>query len=284
MLAVICGLPCPILRAQFPVVPERCAELPHPHKTITTRRRVIIERVDFDGPIHLTRAEVAQSVKEANNAMIDPDDPEWIKGFAENMLRELWLDRGFFNANVTAESHSLSRNSTIEKFLVAAHVEEGLQYRLQGIRFGGDETNVPETQLRAALPISDGELFDVSQIRKGIDALTNLFGSLGYIDFTAVADTQENDDSRQISVVFQLDLQNQFRVGKVEILTGNPKLEARLRKLFRTGEVFHSGTLDAFCKENRSALPKGFSSRDVRIRRNATTGILDLVFDLRVCR
>jgi outer membrane protein assembly factor BamA len=270
--------------AQFPVVPERCAESPHPHKSLKTWRRVVIERVDFDSPTHVNQSEVAQSIQEANHTMMDADDPQWINEFADDALRELWLDRGFFNAHVTAESHSLSRNSTMEKFLVAAHVEEGLQYRLQGIRFGGDKTDVPETELRAAFPISDGELFDVSRIRKGIEALTNLFGSLGYIDFSAVPDTRMNDDSRQISVVLQLDLQKQFRVGKVEILTVNPKLEARLRELLRTGEVFHSGALDAFCKENRSALPKGFSSRDVHTRRNARTGILDLSFDLRVCQ
>jgi hypothetical protein len=273
-----------MLSAQFPVVPERCAESPQPHKTIKTWRRVVIERLDFDSPIHVNQSEVAQSIQEANHTMMDADDPQWINELADVVLRELWLDRGFFNAHVTAKFHSLSRNSTMEKFVVAAHVEEGLQYRLQGIRFGGDKTDVPETELRAAFPISDGELFDVSQIKKGIEALTNLYGSLGYIDFTAVPDTRMNDDSREISVVLQLDLQKQFRVGKVEILTVNPKLEARLRELFRTGEVFQSRTLDAFCNENRSVLPKGFSSRDVFIRRNARTGILDLSFDLRVCR
>jgi hypothetical protein len=284
LLVTICGLPCLIPSAQFPIVPERCAESPQPHKPISTGRRVIIERVDFDGPIDIPQADVSQSIKKANHAMIDADDSEWIKGFAEDTLRELWQDRGFFTAHVTAEARSLSRDSTTEKFLVTAHVEEGLQYSLQGIQFGGDKTDVPETELRAAFPISNGELLNVSRIREGINALTTLFGSLGYIDFTAVPDTAMNDDSRQISVVIYLDLQKQFRIGKVEVLTANPKLVARLRETFLTGEVFHSGTLDAFCKENRSVLPKRFSFRDVQILRNVNTGIVDLRFDLRICR
>lgn len=234
LLALICGFPCALLFAdQFPVVPDRCLEPSHPRKTIATWRRVAIERVDFDGPIHLSQSDIAQAIKEANHDPFDANHSEWIEEFAEVGLRQLWLDRGFFNALVTAEARPLSRNSSIQRFLVTAHVNEGLQYRLEGIRFAGNETDVPESKLRGAVPIADGDLFSVSRIRDGIDALTRLFGSLGYIDFTAVPDTEENDNSRQISVVFNLDLQKQFRVGKVEVRTVNSKLEARLRELFR---------------------------------------------------
>jgi outer membrane protein assembly factor BamA len=244
----------------------------------------MIERVEFDGPIVVSQADVARAVREANHSMMDADDPEWIKGFADR-LRELWLSRGFFNARVTAEPQSLSRNSSIERFVVAAHSWEGLQYRLGGIRFAGDETDVPEQQLRRAIPLADGELFDVSRIRDGISALTELYGSLGYVDFTAVPDTDVDDTLRQISLTMTLDLQKQYRIGKVEIFTVSPKVEARLKELFRPGEVFDSSALEEFVKQYRSALPPGVMvPSDVHILRNARTGILDLGFDFRVCR
>jgi len=283
LLAAICGAPHPVLcSGQFPVVPERCAGTSHHRKAIITWRKAFIARVDFDGPIHLSQSVVAQIIKEANHGRMNADDPEWVKGFAEVGLREMWLNHGFYKVNVTAEAHSLGGNSSIERFLVTAHVNEGLQYWLSGVRFVG-ATDVPEAKLREAVPIRDGEPFDVSRIKEGIQSLTKLYDSLGYIDFTTAPFVDVDDD--RISVVFHLDLQKQYRVGKVEIRTVDSRLEIRLREFVRPGEVYDSGAVEDFLKKNKSALPPGFSpTDDIYLVRNMKAGIVDLGFDFRRCR
>jgi outer membrane translocation and assembly module TamA len=246
-------------------------------------RKVVIERLNFDGPIHLSRSDVAGITREANQKMLDADDPGWIKGFTEISLRDAWLTHGYFKVNVTAQARSLGGNSSKERFLVTAQVEEGLQYHLGNIRFVGGSI-FPERELRAAFPIHDGEVLNVGLIRNGIDALTELYASQGYIDFAPVPDDEIDDNLRQISVVFHLDEQKQYRVGKVEIKASDPRLEASLKGLAVPGKIFNSEAVENFFRENKSVLPLGQSRGDeMYVYRNIEAGIVDLAFDIRNC-
>jgi outer membrane protein assembly factor BamA len=285
LLAVVGCLTCSVLcRAQFPSVPERCSMRAHPRKIILTWRRVIIKSIDFDGPIHLSQSDVARIIKETNQKVLNADDPDWIKDFTKIGLRDAWETHGYFTVNATAKARSMGGNSNEERFLVTAHVEEGLQYHLRDIRFRGDST-VPETELRAAIPIRDGEIFSVPLIRNGIEALTKMYGSHGYIDFTAVPDTEiDNDRPAWISLVFVLDQQRQYRVGKVEVMASNQKLEARLRGVLSPGAIYNSEAVEDFFRQNEPEFPFGMvRSDEMQLTRNFETGIVDLTFDIRTC-
>jgi outer membrane protein assembly factor BamA len=278
--------------AQFPFPPERCSAPVRTQKAITTWRKVIVKRIDFDGPIHLSQSDVAQIIEETNQRELNTDEPEWIKYFTEISLRGTWQDHGYFKVMVTSQARSLGGNSSEERFLVSAHVDEGLQYRLRDIRFrsstdtgiGGDST-ISDPELRAAIPIRDGEIFNVALIRTGIEALTKLYVSHGYLDFTAVPDTEIDDDLRPwISLVFTLNLQKQFRVGKVVLMGLDPKLEARLTELIRPGDIYNPEVVEDFLKKNKAVLPTGFSLvDDANFLRNVKAGTIDLAFDFRTC-
>jgi outer membrane protein assembly factor BamA len=265
-------------------MPERCSLPARPRKVSITWRKAVIERVTFDGPIHLSHAYIARVIREANQRELNADDPDWIKGFTQIDLREAWQSHGYFTVYLTGEAHSLGGNSRNERFLVSAHIEEGLQYHLKDIRFRGD-TIIPETELRAAIPIRDGEIFNVPLIRNGIEALTKMFGSHGYIDFTTVPDTEIGDDlPPSISLVFVLDQQRQYRVGKVEVMASDQKLEARLRGLVSPGKIYNSEAVEDFFKKNKLVLPSGLPlSDEIQLIRNFEAGIVDLRFDMRTC-
>ena len=292
LLAVICSLPYSVhCNGQVPSVPDRCSVSAPSSKVDSAWRKVIIKRIDFGGPIRLSKSDVAGIIREANKTMLNAEDPDWIKEFTEANLREAWLTHGYFKVYMTAQASSLSGNSNEERFLVAAHVEEGSQYHLRDIRFRGvtdtrfgDDLTFPEATLRAAIPIRDGEIFNVALIRNGIEALTKLYNSKGYINFTAVPDTEVDDDLRPlISLVFALDPEQQFHVGKVEMMALDPKLEARLREIVRPGEIFNPEAIKDFFKENKSVFPSRPSPENLRVLRNVKAGIADLTFDFRPC-
>jgi len=179
---------------------------------------------------------------------------------------------------VTAEVHSLGGNSNEERVQVTAHVNEGLRSHLRDIRFVNG-TAIPDAELRAVIPMREGGLFNVSLVRSVIEALIKLYGSHGYIDFTAVPDTEIDDNLQRISLVLHLDEQKQYRVGKVEITGLDPKLEARLRAFVRPGEIYNAGAVDDFYEQNRSALPPRVTTADMQAWRNVDTGFVDLAFD-----
>src|ERR1700730_8491067 len=110
LIAMMCGLVCSARGAQFPVVPTRAWGSRPGQKLIITWRKVFINDVNFGGPIHVLRSDIAQIIKEANQSDLDAHDPQWIAAF-EIALRDAWQDRGYFPVEVTAEVHSLGRKS-----------------------------------------------------------------------------------------------------------------------------------------------------------------------------
>jgi hypothetical protein len=301
LLVVLCGLvgPAPSW-AQLSSAPQSCSSSPGTNENSQTNavgnvrnsdgtgdvhRKVIVDRIEFDRPVHLSDFDVDQIIKTANEMEADADaDPSpWVDELAEIGLRSAWQDQGYFKIVLTAHAKSIGGDSDHERFLVAVHVEnEGPQFHLGDILFTGG-TGIPEAELRQVIPLREGEIFSVAKVRASIEALTKLYGSHGYIDFTVVPDTEVDEHLQRISIVMHLDEQKQFHVGSIEIRGLDPNLEARLRSIIVPGHVFVDQSIDAFFKENQSILPARALEDHLQLTRNVRTGIVDITFDAHSC-
>jgi hypothetical protein len=298
LLAVMSGLLiCAPSRAQFPAASQGCSSPPVTNKRFQrnadgkvqsldgkrdAHRKVIVDRIEFDRPIHLPASDVDQVIKSANESEWDADSPGWVDELTEIGLRSAWQDQGYFKILLSAHAQSIGGDSDYERFLVDVHVEnEGPQFHLGDIRFTGG-TAIPEAELRQVIPLRDGELFSVEKVRAGIEALTKLYNSHGYIDFTVVPDTEVDEDLQRISLEMRLDEQIQFHIGNVEIRGLDPNLEARLRSIIMSGEIINYESIVAFFKANQSVLPSR-ALDNLQILRNVRTGIADLTLDPRSC-
>jgi outer membrane protein assembly factor BamA len=129
---------------------------------------------------------------------------------------------GYFKA--LTEDHATLRalNGTpkLKPFAARIKVNPGDQYRLDHIGFA-HATVFPESDLRGAVPMVDGEIFDVEQMRVGIKNLQHKYGSRGYINFTPVPNTEIDDERKRITVTFDLDEGDQYRFG--ELLLSGPE-------------------------------------------------------------
>jgi hypothetical protein len=239
--------------------------------------KVFIEDVRFDGPTHMPYSELQRVIEEANEREMDTENPGWLDVFAEIGLRGAWQNLGYFNVKVTAKAQSLGSDSESQRFVVTAHVDEGLQYRLGQIRFVNGAA-FPAEQLRTLIPMNDGDLFDVSKVREGIHALTKMYASRGYIDFTAVPSTELADRAQLVSLVMRLDEQKQYRIGKIDVVGAAPGIENVVRSRFRQGDVVRPHVIEEFYKEFKSALPSGAVPGDVEIKRSVRDGTADLSF------
>ena len=274
LLALICGANWPAPGwAQSSNVPQSCSPPAVTNETSQANadgkaresdgkadvsRKVIIERIEFDRPVHLSNADIEQVIEKANMNEWDADSPAWIDELAEIGLRSAWQDQGYFKIDIAARAQSLGGDSNHERFLVAVHVtNEGPQFHVGDIQFTGG-TGIPEVELRRVFPLREGEIFSVARVREGIEALTKLYSSQGYLDLTVVPDTEVDDNLQRISLVMRLDERKQYRIGSVEIRGLDPSLEARLRSILVPGEVFNPQPVTAFLKENRPVLPLRF--------------------------
>lgn len=245
-----------------------------------SRRRVRIEEINITGAPGLEESIRARILdgKPENGFESDTDWDGIVRYVAELAL----ADHGYCDAAVSAESRVLSRDGAEELVSVYIQVLQGQRYHLGSIHFTGAHA-FPPWELRSRFPLADGQVFDISKIREGLEALIRLYGTKGYINFTASPTLTPSRDHRLMSVVFDVDEGTQFRVGSVQVLGLDAQVSSGdLNIKLHRGDLFNSGFVEDFFQDNKSVLPTGVSSRqNVEIKQNLRQGTVAIVFDLR---
>lgn len=248
--------------------------------------RIVIDRIDFVPPgiPDELKTQLNQVVRETRQRVRSG----WADELAEVVVEGTLQDQGYFKSQSRIETKILSNDAVLQHVSITLHINLGLQYRLQKITFRSpydDQPLVfPADELRKSIPVADGELFNASKIREGIDSLKKLYGSHGYIDFVAEPATDADDTTHLIYVDMVLDQQKPFRIGRVKVITPEPKLQKLVESEFKPGQIVDTRALAAFFEVSQSELPPGTSLQDVDVaRRDVKAGIADLNFNLLTC-
>ena len=264
----------------YPLVTNETANTPRPP-------RIVIDEVKFDDSSRLPdqlQGELSQVVKATRTRAW----PGWIDELQEVTVLGAMHDKGYFQAMDTAEVEIRDAAPDFQRVSITLHVEPGLQYRLGGVSFRSADLDAPISfpleELRKLIPLSEGNVFSSSKIREGLDTLRKLYGTHGYIDFTPTPLTEVDDTTQRISLIFELDQQKQFRIGKINVLSFDPKLQALLESKVKAGDTFNSQVIEDFFEENKSALPPGASPEDMRREHtDVRAGLVDLTFNFLTC-
>ena len=145
------------------------------------------------------------------------------------------------------------------------------------------ELAFPPEELRKRVPLSEGELFSTRQIREGLDALKQLYGSYGYLNFVASPLTEVDDSSGMISLIMELDEGRQFRVRRIEVQGLDPQTEGRLKWRIKPGDIFNGKFLGDFFADNKNILPSGASPENAELHKNEKSGTVDVLFRFPTC-
>jgi hypothetical protein len=92
-----------------------------------------------------------------------------------------------------------------------------------------------------------------------------------------------DDQAGTIALVFVLDVQTRYRIGKVQVWGPNSASERLLQAQWNVGEIFNAQQLDTFFEQTKPLIPSDASRDDVEVVRNAKEGTVELRFDFRVC-
>jgi outer membrane protein assembly factor BamA len=249
-------------------------------------RTVVIDDVKFDGPTHLPEATRERLVAELKQGTYEADSG-WLVQLQNGSIPGAWQDDGFFKAQVTATASVINTDSTVEHVLLTIHADEGHQYEIGGIQFRSSDPTVPlifsSTELRNLFQMHEGDILRAQKIRDALDALNELYGSRGYIDFVATPITDIDDETGRISLMMELDQEKQFRLAKIEVFGTNPNMVALVQSKFKPGDVVNSQLIKDFLTENKSSLPPDVSFQDVDFHRNVNIGTVDLRFNFQTC-
>ena len=243
--------------------------------------KIVIKTVEFQSTASLPHSALQRLIQLLEQGEFDANSP-WLDEVASVPVRGAWMDQGYLHAEVSATSRSLAGDSSRRLVSVTFHVNAGRQYRLGDIQFVGAKAFGPK-ELREQVPLRKGQLFAVNKIRKGFESLTNLYGSLGYLDFNVNPEFNTDDVEGHISLLLQLDEGKQFHVGHLSIENASPEIERILRAEIKAGDVFNDQLLKIFFEKNETALPPNAPHEDVSIHHDVRTGIVDLDFDFWSC-
>jgi len=268
---------------------QACADSASPPAPVQETKISIVD-VEFHGENPLSdalRAKLAKSIKQ-DHLWVTPgkSDSSWIDG-AIYPVRETLNNQGYFKASVEGTPYLVRALPAERLYVLSVVVESGPKFKLGKMHFAtASETPLvfPEALLRQQVPMQEGEVFNVSKIREGLEAIGRLYGSKGYIDATPVPETTIDEEGSRVDLMIKVDEQNPYHISKIEVLGLGPAAQKHLSVPQETGDVFNLILWRDFFKDNGPHLPADASQdKNLRIRRNVDNGTLDITFDFRAC-
>ena len=140
--------------------------------------------------------------------------------FDQAQLRNVYLDSGYARVRVDSSVAELTPDRSA--FVVTHTVHEGKRYRIGAVKIDGDFDELPETDLYAAMEISEGVWYSRKKIRQSIEKLTDLVGDFGYAFLDIRPDTTIDDDREAVDVHLRITKGRRVYVNRIEA-TGNTR-------------------------------------------------------------
>ena len=95
-----------------------------------------------------------------------------------------------------------------QRILIVVSITEGDQFRLRSLTIqiiAPDRAlTIPAATLREQFHLHNGDLFNMTEIRAGLERLKQLYASRGYADFSAEPDTGIDSASRSIDLILRI--------------------------------------------------------------------------------
>ena len=194
----------------------------------------------------------------------------------EERIRASFQNRGYFVAKVKSLALKPSDQLGVPKpVTLEAEVSDGLQYKLAEITFVENHTFSPE-HLQRQFSLRRGDVFSRGKIASGLMTLRKLYGTEGFLDWTAIPETKfasNGTANLNISILEG----PQYHMGKLDIVA-DPQVAARLRAEWKLteGDVYDQTYIDQYLDTNRDFLPVGFGRANVHTIQNCPDAVVEV--------
>ncbi len=192
-------------------------------------------------------------------------------------VMNFYLDNGYVQADVVKQSVQLSEDK--KWFYITISINEGPQYRVNSLDAVGDILKTKEDVLDN-VKLKKGDVFDISKLRAGIDAINFMYGDEGFANVEVERKTDINQDDNTIDVTLVITKNNPVYIERIDI-TGNVKTRDKvIRREIEVveGELYSSSGV----KRSRNSLKRLGYFEDVAINRNPGTSRDKMKLDVSV--
>jgi Surface antigen variable number repeat len=132
-----------------------------------------------------------------------------IGGVVEAGVRNDFQERGYFRVIVKElGTKLLDESGGKQRVRVAVMIDQGQQYRLGALSFENVPPDralqVPNATLREQFHLHEGDLFNVSEIRAGMERAMQLYKDRGYPEAMLQPETKLDDAAHRIAVIIRI--------------------------------------------------------------------------------
>ncbi|RZA04233.1 MAG: outer membrane protein assembly factor BamA, partial [Proteobacteria bacterium] len=190
------------------------------------------------------------------------------------MLQYYYLNEGY--ARFRYEPPVVSVSEDKKWVYITIKVDEGQQYRMGAIDFGGDLL-FPKEELTEALQLKKGDVFSIIKRNQDIVALTEKYQDLGYANVNVVPNIDVKDDSLTVDTNYEFEKGTLVRFGRVTIKGNSKTRDKVIRRELRIheGELF-SGSGMRVSRENVERLGF-FENESIAFQTKAPPGRPDIM-------
>ena len=251
----------------------------------STHPHVLVKNIVFKAPIQLSwssqqalRDSILRLSRQTHSlqwADVLPED-------ANELVTEAYQNDGFFKASTEAELRRVADRGDLHAVNLIFRVVPGDQYRLGPTVWKGNSA-VSAGELNEVFGIQVGQTFRRKRIAEGLEAVTNLYTSHGYINSTTVPYPTVDEARKVVSFEMNIDEGKQFRFG--ELATHG--IEDQHRQILLPawsklrGKTYNPKQADEFFRHFFKPLRAGISPKDYTQRRiNESGGTVDYSLSL----
>ena len=221
--------------------------------------------IDFTitGTQTISATDLAPITSDLIGSCFDEDSEEM-----EERVRASFQDRGYFKVEV--KSLRLKPRDPLgvpKPVSMEGEVSEGARYKLAEITFVQNHAFSSEI-LRQQFPLKKGSLFERGKVASGLESLRKLYGTSGFLDYSAIPDT-EFASNATVNLILSFQEGPQYHMGKVEIVA-EKEVAASLRAQWKLaeGDVYDNSYIDQYLETNRDLLPVSFSRANIETIQN----------------
>jgi outer membrane protein insertion porin family len=276
--------------------------------------KVLVGKIMFTGNTAFSTRKIIRSMHNSRPIAIPLGPlgsiPVWSKTFdrpkldedEEIGIRGIYQDNGYFKVVVNSPvienvdvKHgvlpgkipmlSVSQGKAVN---IKIAIEEGSRYHMGTLHVRSADPDKGlsfKTEfLESLFPLKKGEIFSVAKVRKAIQDYTKFYGNYGFIDFTAVPDTDVHDDTKTIDLTFAFDEQKQFFVRRIEFSgnTGTRDKVIRRELLLSEGDMFRNNLWElSLLRLNQLDYFEPVKPEAATIKRNVKQGTVDILLKLK---
>jgi outer membrane translocation and assembly module TamA len=252
-----------------------------------TEMRVIVDAAEFHGENSLFEAEraaLAEEIKKTEFVTSSVTHDDWADEVAEVAIRSAFQNKGYFKVLVQGTPYLVRAEEHELHYVLRLDIESGPQYWFGDVLLvSKDESSLvfSEKLLRQQLELRQGDLFDVSKVRRALQNLTRLYSAKGYIDMVAEPETRIDNAESRIDLVLKIDEGKSYRISEIEF----PALREQFQLPQSIGDTFDRALWDGFFKDNQSRLPPGASvATNMTVHRNTRESTVQIMLDLSSCQ